>query len=144
MFCVSVVCIVCWALPRDYRIESNFWKFYLIKTGFTLDEQSICDFIIFNHMYQNFQNKKLWCQNIKLQIILIIWHSNAERKRYYGMCFLSIVVVIGYVHNKLWDLFFWVLLGYQVFPSLKLLTPTEFCKTPLPHPFYNCMICLFV
>jgi hypothetical protein len=23
---------------RDYRIQSNFWKFYLIKTGFTLGE----------------------------------------------------------------------------------------------------------
>jgi hypothetical protein len=23
---------------RDYRIRSNFWKFYLIKTGFTLGE----------------------------------------------------------------------------------------------------------
>ncbi len=24
---------------RDYRIGSNFWKFYLIKTGFTLGER---------------------------------------------------------------------------------------------------------
>jgi hypothetical protein len=23
---------------KDYRIQSNFWKFYLIKTGFTLGE----------------------------------------------------------------------------------------------------------
>jgi hypothetical protein len=23
---------------RDYRIRSNFWKFYLIKTGFTFGE----------------------------------------------------------------------------------------------------------
>jgi hypothetical protein len=23
---------------RDYHIQSNFWKFYLIKTGFTLGE----------------------------------------------------------------------------------------------------------
>ncbi len=23
---------------RDYPIGSNFWKFYLIRTGFTLDE----------------------------------------------------------------------------------------------------------
>jgi hypothetical protein len=23
---------------RDYRFRSNFWKFYLIKTGFTLGE----------------------------------------------------------------------------------------------------------
>jgi hypothetical protein len=33
--------LFCWALPpqdRDYRIESNFWKFYLIRTSFTLDE----------------------------------------------------------------------------------------------------------
>ncbi len=32
---------VCWALPhraRNYRIESNFWKFYLIKIGFKLHE----------------------------------------------------------------------------------------------------------
>jgi hypothetical protein len=30
-----------WALThraRDYRIGSNFWKFYLIKTDFTLGE----------------------------------------------------------------------------------------------------------
>jgi hypothetical protein len=25
---------------RDYRIGSNFWKFYLIRTGFTLDGTS--------------------------------------------------------------------------------------------------------
>jgi hypothetical protein len=24
--------------PRDYRIWSNFWKFYLIRTSFTLGE----------------------------------------------------------------------------------------------------------
>ncbi len=29
---------VCWARGRDYCIGSNFWKFYLIRTGFTLDE----------------------------------------------------------------------------------------------------------
>jgi len=38
VFCVCVVCIVCWALPQDYRIGSNFWKFYRIKTDFTLVE----------------------------------------------------------------------------------------------------------
>jgi hypothetical protein len=27
-----------WARDRDYHIGSNFWKFYLIKTGFTLGE----------------------------------------------------------------------------------------------------------
>ncbi len=26
-----------WA-PRDYRIRSNFWKFYLSRNGFTLGE----------------------------------------------------------------------------------------------------------
>jgi hypothetical protein len=29
---------VYWALPWDYLIGSNFWKFYLIKTGFILGE----------------------------------------------------------------------------------------------------------
>jgi hypothetical protein len=24
-----------WGRDRDYRIGSNFWKFYLIRTGFT-------------------------------------------------------------------------------------------------------------
>jgi hypothetical protein len=28
---------LCWALG-DYHIRTNFWKFYLIRTGFTLDE----------------------------------------------------------------------------------------------------------
>jgi hypothetical protein len=27
-----------WCGDRDYRIGSNFWKFYLIRTGFTLGE----------------------------------------------------------------------------------------------------------
>jgi hypothetical protein len=27
-----------WARDRDHRIGSNFWKFYLIRTGFTSDE----------------------------------------------------------------------------------------------------------
>jgi hypothetical protein len=35
-------CHFCWALPptgtRDYGIGSNFWKSYLIRTGFTLGE----------------------------------------------------------------------------------------------------------
>jgi len=33
--------VIFWALPhrdRDYRIGSNFWKFYLIRTGFILGE----------------------------------------------------------------------------------------------------------
>ncbi len=38
----EILSFVCWALvhrDRDSRIGSNFCKFYLIKTGFTLNEQ---------------------------------------------------------------------------------------------------------
>jgi hypothetical protein len=31
--------VFCWACGgRDYHIESNFWKFYLIRTSFTSSE----------------------------------------------------------------------------------------------------------
>jgi len=38
----EILSLVCWAMPhrdKDYRIGSNFCKFYLIKTSFTLNEQ---------------------------------------------------------------------------------------------------------
>jgi hypothetical protein len=28
----------CWAWDRDYHIQSNFWKFYVMRTSFTLGE----------------------------------------------------------------------------------------------------------
>jgi hypothetical protein len=34
----KIPCIFCWAPCRTIRIGSKFWKFYLIKTVFTLGE----------------------------------------------------------------------------------------------------------
>jgi hypothetical protein len=37
ILCIMLHCQLCYSLlgPRDYCIGSNFWKFYLTRTGFT-------------------------------------------------------------------------------------------------------------
>jgi hypothetical protein len=67
----------CWALPprdRDYRIGSNFCKFYLIRTNFTLGEQ-----VYLLEVFKLFKLKWIfWCSErehnkwIKVNVILIV------------------------------------------------------------------------
>jgi hypothetical protein len=54
---------LCWALPRDYCIRSNFWKFYLIKHDFKLGELvSLVKVFRLSRLERSFLVLRVWTQ----------------------------------------------------------------------------------
>lgn len=80
LFCVPLVFELTfyWALPPQgqvHRTRSKFWKFYLIKTGFTLSEPVSCVtvFRLFR-LERSFWVFRVWTQQLDVQH-LIYWQG---------------------------------------------------------------------